>query len=110
MGAGWPYITFQVFQLVKMKLFLLKLSLSLHSCLFDCSIVFVVRAVHLIILEAINAKKCKILVAFFFGGFCEADFDCKSFRLSCNFSQQLGCATKAEILLGEAGRLIEANC
>lgn len=69
MGAGWPYITFQVFQLVKMKLFLLKLSLSSHSCLFNCSIVFVLRAVHLIILEDMNAKKCKILVAFFLEDF-----------------------------------------
>jgi len=47
-----------------MKLFLLRLTLSLHGCIFDYLIVFVLRAVHLIIFEDVNPKKWKKLVDF----------------------------------------------
>lgn len=46
-----------IFYLVKMKLFLVRLSLSPHGCPFHCSIAFVLRAVHLIILKDLNPQK-----------------------------------------------------
>lgn len=46
----------------------------------------------------------------FLEDFVKLTFIAKASVLSCNFSPQLGCATKAEILLEQAGRLFEANC
>lgn len=46
----------------------------------------------------------------FWGDFVKLSFIAKASGLSCHFSQQLGCAMKAEVLLGETGRLTEANC
>lgn len=46
----------------------------------------------------------------FLEDFVKLTYIAKSSGLSCNFSQQSGCATKAEILLEETGRLFEANC
>lgn len=46
----------------------------------------------------------------FLEDFVKLSFIAKASGLSCNLSQQLACTIKAEILLGETGRLIKANC
>lgn len=46
----------------------------------------------------------------FLEDFVKLSFIAKASDLSYNFSQQLGCTIKAEVLLGETGRLIKANC
>lgn len=46
----------------------------------------------------------------FLEDFVKLSFIEKASGLSCNFSQQLVCTIKAEILLGETGRLIKVNC
>lgn len=63
-GAGWPDVPF-TFSNSKVKLFLLRPSLSLHGCLFDYPIGFLLRVVYLIILEVVNPKKRKKSVALF---------------------------------------------